>query len=281
VIPNFVLDQAIDRALAEDLAAGDLTTEATVDPNAVAIARAVAKSRLVACGADVFARTFYRLEPGARVEAKKPDGSWVEPGETLWIVEGSAQAILQGERTALNFVQRLSGIATSARQFVEAVPAGTPTRITDTRKTTPGLRALERYAVRVGGAHNHRDNLGAAILIKENHIALAGGIQRAVELARTKSPHSTRIEVEVRSLAELDQALQAAADIVMLDNFSDAEIPKALERVAGRALVEVSGGITLERVPLLAKLGVDIVSVGALTHSARAADISLLIEPIG
>jgi nicotinate-nucleotide pyrophosphorylase (carboxylating) len=275
------VDELIDRALAEDLGAGDLTTDATVQPDARALARAVAKAPLVVCGADVFARVYYRVDPGLRVEALCAEGEQVERGAVLWTVEGSAQAILCAERTSLNFAQRLCGIATLARRFVAQLPSGLQTRITDTRKTTPGLRALERYAVRCGGAHNHRDNLGSAVLIKDNHIQAAGGIRRAVERARARAPHTSRIEVEVDDLGALDEALAAGADIVMLDNFASDQIASAVARARGRALIEVSGGVTLERIAELAAFGVDVISVGALTHSAPAADISLELEPLG
>ena len=193
-------------------------------------------------------------------------------------LEGPARALLMGERTALNFVQRMSATATLARRLVRALPEGSKTRITDTRKTTPGMRYLERYAVRVGGAHNHRDQLGSAVMIKDNHIVAAGGIGAAVERARARAPHTSRIEVEVTNLAELEQAIAAGADIIMLDNFSTELTTLAVERVrsvAPRPLLEASGGITLERVRELALAGVDVISVGALTHSAPAADISL------
>jgi nicotinate-nucleotide pyrophosphorylase (carboxylating) len=277
-LSNPMLDDVVSRALAEDLAGGDLTSEAIVDPDARAVARALAKSPLVVSGGDVFARVFYRVDPGLRVERLLADGETAAAGAELWIVEGRTRSILMGERTALNFVQRMSGIATTARAYVDALPQGSPTRITDTRKTTPGLRALERYAVRCGGAFNHRDSLGSAVLIKDNHIEAAGGVTAAVTRARAHAPHTSRIEIEVESLAMLDEALAAGADIVMLDNFASADIARAVERAKGRALLEVSGGITRERIAALASAGVDIVSVGALTHSAPAADISLDIE---
>lgn len=277
-LSNPMLDDVVSRALAEDLAGGDLTSEAIVDPDARAVARALAKSPLVVSGGDVFARVFYRVDPGLRVERLLADGHKAAAGAELWIVEGRTRSILMGERTALNFVQRMSGIATTARAYVDAVPQGSATRITDTRKTTPGLRALERYAVRCGGAFNHRDSLGSAVLIKDNHIEAAGGVTAAVTRARAHAPHTSRVEIEVESLEMLDEALAAGADIVMLDNFAPADIARAVERARGRALVEVSGGITRERIAALAGAGVDIVSVGALTHSAPAADISLDIE---
>lgn len=281
MLPSIVVERIVAEALTEDLSGGDLTTEATVDEDARAIGRALARSELVVCGADVFAKSFYLLDPGVRVEAKLAEGERAASGDVLWIVEGAARSILMAERTALNFVQRLSGIATIARRFVDALPEGSSTRITDTRKTTPGLRVLERYAVRTGGAHNHRDSLGSAVLIKDNHIEAAGGIQPAVARARLRAPHVARIEVEVESLEELGEALAAGADVVMLDNFAPDAIPLAVERARGRALVEVSGRIKLERVPELARAGVDVISVGALTHSAPAADIALDIERLG
>ncbi len=275
MIASHLLDEVVRRALAEDLAGGDLTSEAVVLPDAIAVADAIAKSKLVACGAQVFARAFYAVDPGVRVEQLVPDGTLVEPGSVLWRVEGNARSLLAAERTALNLAQRLSGTATLTRRFVDALPAGSPTRIADTRKTTPGLRALERYAVRMGGGKNHRDCLGSAVLIKDNHVAAAGSVTEAVRRARAYAPHTSRIEVEVDTLEQLDEALTAGADIIMLDNFDDTRTEVALTRARGKALIEVSGGITLERVARLGALGVDVISVGALTHSAPAADISL------
>lgn len=275
------LEAVVDRALEEDLVGGDLTTEALVSPDARAIGRAIARTPLVACGADVFARVFTRLDPGARVERLRADGQPAAADDVLWVVEGQAQALLMGERTALNLVQRLCGIATLTRAYVTAVPAGCRARITDTRKTTPGLRRLERFAVRCGGGKNHRDALGAGVLIKDNHIAIAGGVRQAVAAARDHVPHTCRIEIEVESIEQLDEALSAGADIVMLDNFDTGQVGEAVRRAAGKAVVEVSGGVGLDRIAELARLGVDVISVGALTHSARAADISLEIESLG
>jgi nicotinate-nucleotide pyrophosphorylase (carboxylating) len=281
MIPSVVLRPIIERALVEDLAGGDLTTEATVDEDTRATGRAVAQSSLVACGSEVFAAVFLELDSGLRVERLVEDGEAVEPGTVLWVVEGSARSILLGERTALNFVQRMSGVATQARRYVAALPPGSPTRITDTRKTTPGLRALERYAVRCGGAHNHRDALGAGVLIKDNHLEAAGGVTPAIERARARAPHTARIEVEVESLPMLDEALAAGADVVMRDNLSPDELREAVARARGRARIEVSGGVTLERIAELGALGVDVVSVGALTHSVPAADIALDVTRVG
>ena len=278
--PSYLVDRLVELALSEDLAGGDLTTEATVSVSDRAIARAVAHSPLVVCGGDVFARVFYRVDPGVRVERRIADGERAEPDDVLWIAEGSTRSLLMAERTALNFAQRMSGVATITRRYVDALPEKALTRIADTRKTTPGLRFIERYAVRTGGGHNHRDNLGSAVLIKDNHIVAAGGVREAVERAHKHAPHTSRIEIEVESLEMLDAALEAGADVVMLDNFAHDAIAVAVERAHGRALVEVSGGITLERISALAAAGVDVISVGALTHSAPAADIGLDIENI-
>jgi nicotinate-nucleotide pyrophosphorylase (carboxylating) len=274
-------DAMIDRALAEDLGAGDVTTEAVVPSTAKATARALAKQALVLAGGDVFARVFYRVDPGVRVERLVDDGSRVEPDTALFVIEGSARSLLAAERTALNFVQRASGIATLTARFVAAVPPGAKLRIVDTRKTTPGLRALEREAVRAGGGKNHRNDLGSAVLIKDNHVAIAGGVRNAVMRARERAAHVTRVEVEVDTLEQLDEALAVGAEVILLDNFTLANVAEAVRRNQGRALFEVSGGVRLEHVPELARLGVDVVSLGALTHSAPAADISLEITPFG
>ncbi|NUQ76299.1 MAG: carboxylating nicotinate-nucleotide diphosphorylase [Polyangiaceae bacterium] len=273
-----LLDALIDHALDEDLASGDLTTEACVAEDAKAVGEAVARKPLVVCGGAVFRRVFERLDPSIEFEALVADGVRAAVGTVIWRIRGKARVLLNGERTALNLTQRMSGVATQARTYIEALPEGSPVRITDTRKTTPGLRALERYGVRVGGAHNHRDNLGSAVMIKDNHIVAAGGITAAVERAKKRAPHTSRIEVEVASLSELDEALAAGADIIMLDNFSIDDVREASRRAKAhprRPLLEVSGGITLERIGVLAAAGIDVISVGALTHSAPAADIAL------
>jgi nicotinate-nucleotide pyrophosphorylase (carboxylating) len=281
MIPEPLLDAAIDRALLEDLASGDITTEASVPRTSRGVARAVAKAPLVLAGGDVFARVFYRVDRGLRVERHVADGARAGVSDVLLSVEGSTRSILMGERTALNFLQRMSGIATLTASFVSAVPPGTKLRITDTRKTTPGLRVFERYAVRCGGGKNHRDDLGSAVLLKDNHIAAAGGVTNAIRAAREHAPHTAHVEVEVESLAQLDEALAAGVDAVMLDNFTPDEIPLAVGRAKGRALVEVSGGVGASRIAELARAGVDVVSVGALTHSAPASDISLDLETLG
>jgi nicotinate-nucleotide pyrophosphorylase (carboxylating) len=276
-----LLDAIVDRALLEDLAAGDATSDAVVPAEARAVARAVAKQPLVVAGGDVFARVFYRVDAAVRVERLIDDGRSAEPGSVLWLVEGSARSLLAAERTALNFAQRLAGIATLTARYVAAVPAGTNLRVVDTRKTTPGLRALERAAVRAGGGRNHRDDLGSALLVKDNHVALAGGIAPAVARARERAPHLTRVEIEVDTLTQLDEALAAGAEVILLDNFTLADVAEAVRRARGRALLEVSGGVRVEHVAELARLGVDVVSVGALTHSAPAADISLEMTALG
>lgn len=268
----------VAQALLEDLSGGDITSEATVPADARATGTAYAKSPLVACGAQVARAAFEGVDPKLEFEVCVPDGTWVNPGKPLWVVTGSARSILAGERTALNFVQRMSGISTMAHNYVREVPVGCSTRIVDTRKTTPGLRCLERYAVRAGGAHNHRDDLGSAVLIKDNHIIAAGGITEAVRRAKQYAAHTTRIELEVESLFQLNEALQAGVDIIMLDNFAPSELTTAVDRCRGKALVEMSGNVTLERIAELARAGADVISVGALTHSAPAADISLSIE---
>ncbi len=280
MIPDAVLLPLIDRALAEDLEGGDLTTEATVPEHTRAVARAAARQELVVCGGEVFERVMQRVDGKLVVDRLLDDGTVAKPGDVLWTVEGAARSILMAERTALNFVQRMTGVATLTKTYVDALPTGSKTRITDTRKTTPGLRSLERHAVRSGGAHNHRDSLGSAVMIKDNHIATAGGVKMAIESARARAPHTSRIEVEVDTDAQLDEALAAGADVILLDNFPPAGIAPAVAKVAGRALIEVSGGITLERIPELASAGVDVISVGALTHSAPAADIGLDIAPL-
>jgi nicotinate-nucleotide pyrophosphorylase (carboxylating) len=280
-LPRVVVDRIVAHALEEDLAGGDVTTEACIDERAMASARAVARGEVVVCGGPVFSAVFARVDPSLKVETVLAEGTRAQKGAALWTVSGRARAILMGERVALNFVQRMSGIATTARSYVDEVPAGATTRITDTRKTTPGLRALERYAVRCGGAKNHRDNLGSAVLIKDNHIAACGGIRAAIDRARSRAPHTCRIECEVDTLEQLGEALAAGADVVLLDNMDTATVAEAVKRAKKRAapcLTEASGGITLARVAELAQAGVDAISVGALTHSPPAADIGLDFE---
>ncbi len=280
--PALLVDPLIDRALTEDLSGGDVTTDACITAEARAVAHAVARGNMIACGALVAARVFARIDDALDFSIHAPDGQLVPSGTRLWTVRGSARSILMGERTALNLVQRMIGTATLTHTYVSALTPGSRTRITDTRKTTPGLRVLERHAVRAGGGKNHRDDLGSAILIKDNHVIAAGGIANAVARARARASHTCKIECEVDGLAQLEEALVAGVDIVLLDNMSDALCAEAIARVravAPNVLVEASGGITLTRVAALSALGMDAISVGALTHSAPAADVGLDFEP--
>jgi nicotinate-nucleotide pyrophosphorylase (carboxylating) len=270
----------IRRAIAEDVGAGDVTTRATVPPAAQGDGLLLAKSRLVVAGLKVAEAVFEAVAGPTRVmlTAFVEDGALVEPGTVLARVSGPAGVLLTAERTALNLLQRLSGIATAARQYVDAADGRIV--ILDTRKTTPTLRALERYAVRVGGATNHRFGLFDLILIKDNHVRLVGGVAAAVDAARRNAPGVT-VEVEAQSVVEAEAAADAGAQIILLDNLSTLEIRDAIRRIAGRAKVEISGGVTLDRIPELAATGADFVSVGALTHSVHAADISFEVQPRG
>ena len=269
--------ELVQRALAEDRGAGDLTTTATVGPDQMARGVFVAKSTCVLAGLDVACEAFRQLDASVAITIAREDGECCTPGVEVAEVVGRASALLTAERTALNFVQRLSGIATLTRQFVDA--AGGRITVLDTRKTTPLLRTLEKYAVRAGGGVNHRRGLDDGILIKDNHIRLAGGVREAV--ARMRASNRTMpLEVEAQSLAQVDAALEVGADIVMLDNLSTADIVDAVNRCRGRAKTEISGGVTLARMPELAATGADFVSIGRLTHSAPSADLSFEIEPV-
>lgn len=274
-LPLTIIDAIVVRALEEDLGAGDITTEACVPEDKIATAHGVARKDLVVCGIPVAARVFAIVDPGLRFAARVDEGVRVKSGTVLFTVEGRARSLLTGERVALNFIQRMCGVATETARYVSALPEGSKTRITDTRKTTPGLRLIERYAVRRGGGHNHRNDLGSAVLIKDNHIVASGGVRTAIERARVRAPHTSKIECEVDSLDQLEEAITAGADIVLLDNMNTATIEEAVRRTRGRALLEASGGITIERIGELARAGVDAISVGALTHSTPAADIGL------
>lgn len=268
------LDDIIRRALAEDIGSGDVTTECLVPEGATAEAVIYSKERGVLAGLDVAERVFRTLDPGARLEKYLSDGCLLEPRKPIAMVAGSARALLTGERVALNFLQRLSGIATATRRLAELIE-GTEARLADTRKTTPGLRLLEKYAVRVGGGYNHRVGLFDGILIKDNHIKVAGGIAEAVRRVRSSAPHTLRIEVEVEDLEQLEEAVRAGADAVLLDNMPVAMIREAVKRYKGRVLLEASGGITIHNIREIAETGVDLISVGAITHSAPALDISM------
>ena len=268
--------EAVRRALAEDLGWGDVTTEATVNPSLRVHGVIVAKCECVVAGLDVAAEAFRQLDPGAVFKQNVKDGDRCSPGAIVAEVRGSAAAMLTAERTALNFLQRLSGIASLTRRFVDAAAGGIT--VLDTRKTTPTLRALEKYAVRAGGGTNHRAGLDDGILIKDNHIRLGGGVVevvRRMKAARQEMP----IEIEAQSLQQVDEAIAAGADVILIDNLPLDEIKEAVRRIGGRAKVELSGGVTLERIPELARTGADYVSVGALTHSAPAADLSFELEP--
>lgn len=276
------IDAIVEATLAEDLGSGDLTSRLTVPPATEAQARIVAKQTLVVCGGPVVTRCFERVDPEVHVELLAEEGEVVEPGTQLIHLHGRARALLAGERAALNLFGRGCAVATQTRRYVDAIGDPSALRVVDTRKTMPGLRALDRYAVRCGGGHNHRNDLGAGVLIKENHIHAAGSITKAITAARRHAPHSVRIECEVESLDELREAIAAGAEALLLDNMDDATLAEAVD-IAGpkgqrRVLLEVSGGVTLERLPSLARIGLDLVSVGALTHSAPAVDLSMRFE---
>jgi nicotinate-nucleotide pyrophosphorylase (carboxylating) len=266
----------IELALDEDLGRGDITSELTLGREGrTVVADMNAREPIVVFGVDVAAAVFSLVDPRIELETHAPDGARVDRGGLVLVVRGPAHSVLAAERTALNFIQRLSGVATLARRYADAV-AGTKARVVDTRKTTPGFRVLEKHAVAAGGCGNHRFDLGSGILIKDNHIAACGSVRAAVEAAKARAPHPLRVEVEVGNLGELDEALAAGAEIVLLDNMTPAQVEIAAARAHGRGvLVEVSGGITLATIADYARAGADLISVGALTHSAPAVDIGL------
>ena len=271
-------DHLIDLALEEDAGLGDLTSRAIFP--AAHRSRAVidAKQDLVLCGLEVAARVFAKVDPALKTRLLASDGDRVHRGDAVLRVEGPTVSLLTAERTALNFLQRLSGIATQARKYADAIE-GTGVRLVDTRKTTPGFRALEKYAVRTGGCFNHRSSLGEHVLIKDNHIAAAGSLARAVRLCRAAAPHLAKIEVEAKSLAEVSKACLAGADVILLDNMTPAQVHEALVLIGGRAAVEISGGVRYETLRDYAIPGVDVISIGALTHSVHAVDLSLDLQP--
>jgi nicotinate-nucleotide pyrophosphorylase (carboxylating) len=268
------IDRLINLALEEDLGSGDVTTQALIPPDLQGEAHIRAKEKLVVAGLPLAARVFYKLAPEVKFDPQVQDGQEVDPAAVLAILTGPVAPILTGERVALNFLQHLSGIATFTRKMVEAV-AFLPVALVDTRKTLPGWRVLEKYAVRLGGGRNHRGGLFDGVLIKNNHLTAVGSITEAVRRARKSAPHTLKIEVEVTSLAELEEALGIGAEVIMLDNMSDADLAKAADLTLGRALLEASGSMTLERLPQVAATRVNFISVGALTHSAPAVDIHL------
>ncbi len=269
-------EHLIDLALDEDAGLGDVTSRAIFPVSHASRAFIEAGQDLVLCGIEVAARVFAKVDPALRVRALAKDGDRVRKGRAVLSVIGPTASLLTAERTALNFLQHLSGIATLSRRFADAA-SGTGVRVVDTRKTTPGYRALEKYAVRCGGCHNHRSSLGEHVLIKDNHIAAAGSVARAVALARREAPHTARVEVEATTLAEVRSALRAGAEAILLDNMDPAGVARAVAVIRGRAKVEVSGGVRLDTLPGYALPGVEVVSVGALTHSAPAADLSLTL----
>ena len=271
-------DHLIDLALDEDAGLGDVTSRAIFSATHRSRAFIEAKQDLVVCGLEVAARVFAKVDPKLKVQLAARDGERVKNGRVVLRVAGPTASLLTAERTALNFIQRLSGVATKSRAFADAV-AGTGVRIADTRKTTPGWRALEKYAVRCGGCANHRASLGEHVLIKDNHIAAAGSLTKAVQRCRAAAPHSAKIEVEATTLAEVREAIRAHAEVILLDNMTPAQIRAAVKLIARRALVEVSGGVRYETLRDFALPGVDVISIGALTHSATAVDLSLTILP--
>lgn len=275
-------DTLIDLALEEDAANGDVTSQSIFAPDHFSRATVLARQDMVVCGLNVAKRVFCRVDPALKVEFDAADGERVFNGSVVLRVEGPTISLLTAERTALNFLQKLSGIATLSHRYAEAAAkAGTGVRVVDTRKTTPGWRSLEKYAVRCGGCFNHRSSLGEHVLIKENHITAAGSLKKAVELARNLAPHCAKIEVETESLSDVGEALEAGAEVIMLDNMQPQQIQQAVALINKAAIVEISGGIGLENIAAYALPGVDVISVGALTHSAPAADFSMIIPRPG
>ena len=276
------INTAIDLALEEDIGHGDITSEALIPPDLTGKAELLVKEEGILAGIDMAERVFHRIDPTVVTEVFIQDGTTIQPGDIAASITGSVISILKAERVVLNFIQRLSGIASLTARYV-AETAGLHARITDTRKTTPGLRVLEKYAVCMGGGHNHRFHLGDAVLIKDNHIAalraMGMNLKDIVEKARQNVPRGITIEVEVTNTKEALEALKAGADIIMLDNMTPNEMRQAVNMVSGQAKLEASGGITLDNVHQVAMTGVDIISVGALTHSFKALDISLELEP--
>ena len=271
-----IVKRLVDLALEEDLATGDITTDPLVPPDRTGEAVIKAKENLLVAGMDMVRLVFDVLDPNISLDILCPDGARVKPGDIMARLTGRLRPLLWGERTALNFLQRLCGIATHTHNYVQETQ-GLDVKLVDTRKTTPGWRLLEKYAVRVGGAANHRMGLFDGVLIKDNHIVAAGGITQAVTLARQGVPHMLRIEVEVATMEELQEALDVKADVIMLDNMNKDQIRQAVAMIDGNALVEVSGGIKKETIREMAQAGVNILSCGALTHGARAVDISMKI----
>jgi len=273
---NIQIDKIIEQALLEDIGTGDITTESVIPLNLKAKGIIKTSEEGVVAGLDIVCLVFKKLDSEICFQSKMKDGNKILPEEILAEITGPARIILKGERVTLNFLQRLSGIATITSKFCQEVK-DLPVRIVDTRKTTPGLRILEKYAVRMGGGHNHRFGLYDAVLIKDNHIAVVGGIKSAVNSVRKQISHTVKIEVEVENLSQLQEALEMKVDIIMLDNMNLDTMKEAVKMVKGTALIEASGGITLEKVRKIAQTGVDLISIGALTHSVKSLDINMEI----
>jgi nicotinate-nucleotide pyrophosphorylase (carboxylating) len=277
MIPESMLDEWLLAALREDLGSGDVTSEILVPPGLRGQAVMLAKEPLVVVGLEIAVRVFTLLSGEVRVKRGSEDGRRVETGSVLLELEGPVRGLLGGERVALNILQHLSGVATLTRRFVDAVE-GTGTKILDTRKTLPGMRTLEKYAVRVGGGVNHRSSLSEGILVKENHLTACGGVAEAVKALKQSAPHTLRVEIEASTLEEVEEAVAAGVDAILLDNMSIETILAAVKRVRGAAQLEVSGGVKLKNVREIAEAGVDAISVGMLTHSAPGVDISMLLK---
>ena len=275
---QILVDRIIKTALEEDLNLGDLTTDAIIDPEDMGKAVLEARDQMILAGLTVFARVFGILSSEIKLEYYFADGDLVPPGEKICLLSGPLAAILKAERTALNFLQRMSGIATLTKAYVDKA-ASKNVKIIDTRKTAPGLRILDKYAVRMGGGGNHRMQLSDGILIKDNHISAAGSVAGAVALAKEYAPHTLKVEVEVEDMSGVREAIKAGADAILLDNMPHQEMRKAVDLVDGRAIIEASGNINLDNIREVAQSGVDLISIGALTHSVRAVDISLEVIP--
>lgn len=273
---NILIDKIIEQALLEDIWTGDITSESIIPYDLKAKGIIKTSDEGVVAGLDIVLLVFKKLDSEICFQSKTKDGNKILPGEILAKITGPAQTILKGERVALNFLQRMSGIATITSKFCQEVKAF-PVRIVDTRKTTPGLRILEKYSVRMGGGYNHRVGLYDAVLIKDNHIVVAGGIRSAVNSVRKQISHTVKIEVEVENLSQLQEALKMKTDIIMLDNMDLENMKKAVKMARGKALIEASGGITLEKVRKIAQTGVNLISIGTLTHSVKSLDISMEI----
>jgi len=274
------IERIVELALEEDLGRGDVTTCLTVPRGAEGSGKVIARESMVLSGLEVFEAVYRRVDPAVEIRPLASDGDRLEDGAEILGATGSLASLLMGERVALNFMQRLSGVATMTAGFVGALPEGAAARIADTRKTAPGMRALQRMAVVHGGGFNHRADLAGGVLIKENHVASAGSVAAAVRACRAGAPHSLKVEVEVRSEQELEEAIHAGADAVLLDNMDPKRVARCVEIAAGRVITEASGGVSLETVAGMARAGVDVISVGALTHSAPSADISFLLDSV-